>query len=352
MDPISLLTRYSPGAAQNHDANEPSRSASQGFKLVTDPLPHRRYREAMHAIAELHARRRQYKVGGGLLLTGPSGAGKSTIIHAYLGYFPRDMEAERTRIPVLLVSVPSSPTSRSLASAILEALGHKKAHRGTAPELTGRIRELFARCGVEIVLLDEFQHLFYAPSLNAFRDVTDWLKNLLESTQVGMVACGLPAAEAVVNSNEQLARRFSARLAITPFSIDETEDFLEFRGLLKALAKHLPLQTDTPLHEANLARRIHIASYGLFDYVIKVLEGAVSAASRADLEQIDLSVLAAAFRNRIWREVPERLNPFHPESVLRPMDRPGEVFQLHTKHDFIGSPVARKLGMNLTKGGH
>jgi DNA transposition AAA+ family ATPase len=262
------------------------------------------------------------------------------------------MEAERTRIPALLVSAPSSPTSRSLASAILEALGHKKAHRGTASELTGHIQDLFSKCEVEIVLLDEFQHLFYAPTLNAFRDVTDWLKNLLESTRVGMVACGLPAAEAVVNSNEQLARRFSARFAITPFAIDEGEDFQEFRGLLKTLAKHLPLQTDTPLHEANMARRIHMASYGLMDYVIKVLEGAVSAASRVDLDQIDLPILAAGFRNRVWREVPERLNPFHPESVLRPMDRPGEVFQLHTRHDFIGSPVARKLGMNLTRGGH
>lgn len=347
MDPVAILSRYAPG-----DRVHPGLSAlpGHGFKLVLDPLPHRRYREAMHAMAELHLRRRKHGVGGGLLLTGPSGAGKSTMERAYLDSFPRVHETERTHIPVLLVSVPSSPTSRSLASAILEALGYKKAHRGTAQDMTARILELFIRCGVEMVLLDEFQHLFYAPSLNAFRDVTDWLKNFLEATKVGMVACGLPAAEAVVNSNEQLARRFSARIRVAPFAFDQAEDFQEFRGVLKALALHLPFPTETPLHESNLARRIHVGSYGLIDYVIKILEGAVSAASIAGLDTIDLQALAAGFRNRVWRDVPEHLNPFHPQSVLQPLDRSGEVFQLHTRQELVGSPIARKLGMNLSKG--
>lgn len=350
MDPVTLLSRYAVNAPEDRVHPDLSGRPLHGFKLVLDPLPHRRYREAMHVMAELHVRRRKHGVGGGLLLTGPSGAGKSTMVHAYLDTFPRIHEAERTYIPVLLVSVPPSPTSRSLASAILESLGDKKAHRGTAPEMTARIRELFNRCGVEMVLLDEFQHLFYAPSLNAFRDVTDWLKNLLEATLVGMVACGLPAAEAVVNSNEQLARRFSARVRVTPFALEYAEDFQEFRGILKALASHLPVPMETPLHESNLARRIHVGSFGLMDYVIKILEGAVSVVASAGVANVDLATLAAGFRNRVWRDVPERLNPFHPESILRHLDRPGEVFHLHIRQDLIGSPVARKLGMNLTKG--
>lgn len=346
MDPISVMTHFAPGDLVL------AGSSGLGFRLTIDPLPHRRYREAMYAMAELHARRSRHGTGGGLLLTGPSGAGKSTMADAYQVLFPRVHEAERTHVPVLMVTIPSSPTTRSLASAILDALGHKKAHKGTAPEKTAMIYKLFAKCGVEMVLLDEFQHLFYAPTLNAFRDVTDWLKNFLEATRVGMVACGLPAAEAVVNSNEQLARRFSARIRITPFSFETIEDFQEFRGVLKALGVSLPFPSDVPLHESNLARRFHIGSYGLFDYVIKILEGAVSATASAGLESIDLQALAAGFRNRVWRDVPERLNPFHPESMLRPLDRPGEVFQLHNRQDLVGSPVARKLGMNQTRGRH
>ncbi len=343
MNPADLLTRFAPQARGG--------GGCHCFRLVTEPVAHRRYREAMHRLAELHLRRRTHQAGDRLLMTGPSGAGKSTTIRSYAANFPRRHEAERTRVPVLLVSVPSSPTARSLAGAILEALGQKKAHRGTAPEKTAWLCELFARCDVEMLLLDEFQHIFYAPSLNAFRDVTDWLKNFLEETRVGMVACGLPAAEMVVDSNEQLARRFSARIRITPFAFDDGDDFLEFRGLLKAFEADLPLPAEVPLHEANLARRLHVGSYGLIDYVVKILEGAVSAATEAGLEHVGLPALAAGFRNRVWRDVPERLNPFEPQSPLRPLDRAGEVFHLHTRGDPVGSPVARKLGMNLVRGG-
>lgn len=345
MDPVNLMTRYAARSASSTPGIRP------GYKLVMDPLPHARFSTAMYRIADLHQRRRTHGMGGGLLISGPSGAGKSTIVRAYSAAFPRVHETERTHIPVLLVTVPSSPTSKSLAGAILEALGRKNAHRGTAPEKTTWLHEFFTRCGVEMLLLDEFHHLLYAPTLSSFRDVTDWLKNFLEDTRVGMVGCGLPAAEFVVNSNEQLARRFSERIRVSPFSLDDPADFHEFRGILKALGERLPLRSETPLYEANLARRLLTASYGLMDYVVKVLEGGVSAASSVGLQTIDLDVLAAAFRDRVWRDVPERLNPFHPESPLRPLDRPGEVFHLHTREDPIGSPVAKRLGLAMTTGG-
>lgn len=333
---------------QGHDLSQVS--GERSFMMQMRPLEHKRYMAATDAIEELHDRRRSYGTGGGLLLTGPSGAGKSTMLRAYHLRFPRKHLSDRTRIPVLLVSVPSSPTARSLAGGILEAMGQRNAHRGTAPEKTALLRHLFAKCGVEMLLIDEFQHLFYTATLNAFRDVTDWLKNFLEDTKVGMVACGLPAAEAVVNSNEQLARRFSARIRITPFDFEHMGDALEFRGMLKALETLLPLRSATPLHEANMARRLHMASYGLLDYVIKILEGAAVVAMRAGDDVIDLPALEMSFRNRVWSDVPEKLNPFHPESLLRALDRPGEVFHLHTRHDYVGSPIARKLGMNLVRG--
>jgi DNA transposition AAA+ family ATPase len=344
MDTQILLERY---ALKKFSGQ----TASRGFKFVGNPLPHRRYKEATYAMAELHQRRRSHGKGGGLLVVGLSGAGKSTIMEAYLDSFPREHTDDRTQVPVLLASVPSSPTARGLGDAILAALGRKQAHRGSAAEKSDLIVELFGKCGVEILLLDEFHHLFFAPTLNHFRDVTDWLKRLLDTTEVGMVGSGVPTSELVVDSNEQLARRFSARIRITPFLLDYAEDFREFRAILKAFAKQLPLPCETPLFEANHARRFHIASYGLLDYVVKTLEGAVSVAAAAGLDLIDLQTLAAGFRNAVWRDVPERLNPFHPESPLRPLDRTGEVFHLYTRHDVVGSPVARKLGMSLVRGG-
>ena len=323
-------------------------STGYGFRLAPSPAEHLRYRHTLSRIVELHRRQRQLGTGEGMLITGPSGVGKSTILRNYAAMHPWRQEAQRTHIPVLLVTVPSSPTTRSLAGAMLYALGRHNTHRASAPEKTFQLRELFLRCGVELVLLDEFHHLFYPPTLTAFRDLTDWLKNLIEDTRMGLVGVGLPAAQWVVESNEQLNRRFSERIRLTPFSYEDPEDFLEFRGILKSFASRLPLPQDVPLHEANLARRFLVASYGLLDYLIKILEGAISVATAAGHTSLSLATYAAGFRQRVWRDVPDRLNPFHPESPLRPLDRVGEVFHLHTQADPVGRAFARKLGLGPT----
>lgn len=347
MDPISLMGQFTsnPAFAADDPAN--------GFKLLVEPIPHRRYREAMFRMAELHHQRRTHGVGGGLLLTAPSGAGKSTLLAKYAESFPRDHEATRTKSPVILTTVPSSPTSSSLMGAMLEALGQRQKSRrkDSAADKTAELTKLVKECGVEMILLNEFQHLLFTHSLTVFRDVTDNLKLFLEDSNVGVVACGIPEAELAVQGNIQLTRRFSERIRITPFKFDDDEDFREFRGVLKAYEAKLPLATEIPLYEANLARRFHVGSYGLLDYVVKILEGAVSVAATAGLTSIDLPALAAGFRNRIWKDVPDRLNPFHPDSPLRPLDRAGEVFYQHGKLDLGGSPVARSLGMSLSKGG-
>lgn len=344
MDPIDIIASFAPD-----EGRDPRRLL--GFRLDSIPIVHHRFKSSIFQIAELHQRQRNGSLGAGITLCGMSGVGKSTILDAYTAQFPRYFETHSTRIPVLQATVPSAPTVRSLAGSILEAMGDQRSHRGTAPEKTTRIRAFFKRCGVELLLLDEFQHLFYAPNATAFRDVTDWLKNLLEENRTGMVACGLRASEYVIDSNEQLARRFSQRIRIEPFSFEDEADFREFRGILRAFEACLPIPPATPLHETNLARRFLVGSYGLLDYVIKILEGAVSAANLAKVDTLDLDVYAAGFRNRVWLDVPDRLNPFHEESPLRPLDRPGELFHLHVRQEIVGSPVANKLGLSLGKGG-
>lgn len=345
MDPLLLMSRFAP------DRGKLAGNGNLGFSLKIDPIPHRRYREAMFRMAELHLRRRRHGTSAGLLVMAPSGAGKSTLVESYEASFPRQHEAERTYIPVLLVSVPPSPTSRGLAGAILERLGAHRLQRGSSSERTAAVLDLVRKCGVEKVILNEAQHLFYPPTVVAFRDLTDWLKSLMEESGVCIVACGLPAAELVIDSNEQLHRRFSERISLTPFSLSDEEDFREFRGILKAFETKLPLPVEIPLYEANMARRMHVASYGILDYVVKTLEGAVFSATLDRKDCIDLAALAQGYRQRVWENVPERLNPFFPESPLRPLDRSGECFHRHMMLDPVGSPVARKLGLNLARGG-
>jgi DNA transposition AAA+ family ATPase len=320
---------------------------SYSFSLRRSLLPHSRFKKAIKSIAELHHYSLENEVGGGVVITGPSGIGKTTILQHYLNLFPRVDEAEISRIPVLKMVTPSSPTVKSLAEGILLALGDPSAHRGSAEEKTMRIYHMLKVCGVELMLLDEFQHYFYAPSTIEFRRICDWLKNLISITGLAVVLCGLPEVEMVVNSSEQLDRRFSSKLALTPFRIDSEEDFAEFRGVLKVFQESLPLPVEVPLYEANLARRFLVASGGLLDYVRKILEGAVSIAISNGHQSLDLNVYAAGFRKEIWRDVGDRLNPFHPESPQRALDRVGEPFCGGDARSAIGSPLARRMSIKV-----
>lgn len=339
MNPLDILAKYD----ENPSSDAFSDVDLVGFSLKNTLLPHSRFLEGLRRIAWLHHYSRQNEVGGGLLLTGPSGLGKTTILQHYLELFPRATESPRTCIPVLYVTTPASPTVKSMAEAILVALGDPMARRGSAEEKTFRIYQLLQACRVELLLIDEFQHFCYAHSIVAFRSIADWLKNVISLTGLGVVLCGLPEAEMVIQSNEQLARRFSTKFALTPFRLDRGSDFKEFRGILKAFQAVIPIPPEEPLYEANLARRFLLASNGLLDYVRKILEGALVVASNARHKTLDLNHFAAGFRNEVWSEVPDRLNPFHPTSPLRPLIRPGEPYYAGDKRHAIGSPLARRL---------
>lgn len=351
MTPLEIIHQHTHSADENNSNSNILGPEAVSFSLRKTLLVHARFKQAIIQIAELHHHSKSNNVGGGFLITGPSGVGKTTILQEYLSCFPRVNAYQKTIIPVLHVVTPASPTVKSLAETILLALGDPMARRGSAEEKTFRIYQLLKACEVELLLIDEFQHFYYAHTVVEFRRISDWLKNMISISGLAVVLVGLVESETVVFSNEQLARRFSARLHLSPFRLEDEKDSGEFRAGLKGFQEKLPIKVECPLFEANLARRFLVASNGLLDYVRKILEGAVIVAGRAGLEQLDLSTYAAGFRNNVWPQVPDKLNPFHPDSPLRMLSRSGEPFYAGDKRNALGSPLARRHVINsLTDG--
>jgi hypothetical protein len=343
MTPMELVQRY---------ANSGASESKAGFTLRDQLFRHRRFCEITCSIAELHHYSRTNRASTGIMVVGPAGVGKTTIVSDYLAHFPRHSAGSVTQIPVLVVGTPSSPTVKSLAQAILTAMGDPVPHRGTAEEKTQRIYSFIERCHVEVMFLDEFHHFIFTDVSKHFRHVSDWLKALMNTTPLSLVLVGLQEGEAVVKANPQLCRRFSSVSRLSPFSYEDAEDFNEFRGLLKAFQESLPLPVEVNLHENNLARRFYFGSGGRLDFVRKILEGAVAVAGRAGINTLDLPIYAAGFRNQVWLVDNDRLNPFHHEAQLRPLTRPGEPFESGGYASMIGSPVAHGLGLvSRRKGG-
>lgn len=282
--------------------------------------------EALNKIELLHQRARASNVASGLLITGFTGSGKSTIKKEYVARYPALDTPQHICIPVLCVDTPTAPTAKSLAEAILIALGDPMSNRGTAEQKTQRIYHLFKLCKVELLIIDEFQHFLEYGRRVEVGKITDWLKNLLNTASVPVVLIGLPYSDQVLRFNPQLARRFSSRHHVEPFRITDHEGMQEFRALLNAIERSLPIPSVSLIYP-ELAQRFYYASYGLIDFVGKIIDGAILLAHRHSYSRLDIDIYAKAFEEEIWRDAPKELNPFTaPPDQLRLLVRQGEPF--------------------------
>jgi len=284
--------------------------------------------EALDRIELLHQRARASGYAGGLLITGYSGSGKTTVKKEYAARYPQQRELDRTRIPVLCVETPSAPTAKNLAEAFLIELGDSMSYKGTAEQKTQRIYHLLKLCKTELIIIDEFQQFFEHGRRHEIGRVTDWLKNMLNKAGIPVVLIGLPYSDQVLKMNVQLARRFSSRHYLKPFGFSSPGEIQQFRGLLSAIEKSLPLPSISLSHP-EIAQRFHYASFGLIDYVGKIIDGAVMLAHRHGYSRLDELGFAEAFEEEVWREAPKDLNPFTADQdKLRFLNRPGEPFSL------------------------
>lgn len=299
----------------------------KSFTVRTGIVEHPSFCKALKRILNLHQRGLSAEVSEGLLLTGQTGSGKTTLLKFYKSHFPARDEVDRKVVPVLLVTTPASPTVKSLAEAILVALGDPAAGKGTADEKTRRIYRYLTECKVELLLIDEFQHFYDSKQVAQAKKVTDWLKNLFNDAKIPVVLAGLPRSVMVIRMNPQLKRRFSSPFYLKPFGFETDDEQKQFRGILKKIHSSLPLPC-TDLHEANLARKFYFASLGLFDYVAKIVDRAVQLVGERGAKSLGEEFFEQAFEEEVWRNAPKRLNPFKANSILRPLTKAGEPFEV------------------------
>jgi energy-coupling factor transporter ATP-binding protein EcfA2 len=305
----------------------PLPAAIANFTLRKEIIEHTKFTAAIREVARIHQRGLQAGVAESLLLVGQTGSGKSTLFKFYVGQFPKTTVNGIVKIRVLLIWTPESPTVKEFAEAILIALGDPAAYKGTAAAKTRRIIHFLKECGVELLLIDEFQHFFDGRRVAESRRISDWLKSLINAAGIPVVLAGLPRAIQVVNMNPQLRRRFGSPQYLEPFGFGTESDQREFRGVLKRFQRQLPMGS-VDLSEANMARRFYYASHGLFDYVVKVIDDAASRGGTGDGGRLTMADFAVSFKRTVWSAAPDQLNPFMEKATLRLLRQPLEPFDI------------------------
>lgn len=272
---------------------------------------HPRFREAVGLLNRCH---QGSKLGGepicGAIL-GASGIGKTSVVDHYCRLHPPQETETVTRQPVLKVTLQPDARPKGIAADLLSALGDPAWSSGTVQTLTNRSVGLLQRCGVELMVMDEFHHLFDADRAKVMTKASQWLKVLIVNTGIPVVVCGMQEAEYVLSA-EHTERRFKERLALRCFTWRTPQGRREFCGMLKKLDETLPLTKTSRLADRETAGRLYLACRGVPDYLMTLLRGALTEAVQRGSESLELSDLARVFEQKLaqQRVLAEQKNPF------------------------------------------
>jgi len=177
--------------------------------------------------------------------------------------------------------------------------------------LTNRAVRLLKHCGVELIVLDEFHHLFDVDRAKVMTKASQWLKVLIVNTGVPVVVCGMPEAEYVLRA-EHTERRFKQRLILRCFTWRTPAGQREFCGMLKKLDETLPLAESSGLANASMAGRFYLACRGVPDYLMTLVRGATAEAIERGNQRIEMDDLARIYERSLaqQRVLAEQANPF------------------------------------------
>jgi hypothetical protein len=246
-------------------------------------------------------------------LEGVTGTGKTTLVRAYADSFKRILTDEGVRVPVFYVEVPSPVTIRDLAQEALRRLGDPAYDRGTRASMTVRLAGLIKACGVELVILDDFQHLIDSRTNHILAQVSDWLKVLIKETGVPFLVVGIEGrVEVILQANPQLSRLFAAREELDPFRWDwsKEETIQEFSRFVHYVEQAIEKPLTAGLPRAELLYRLHYATDGVVGNLMNLMLNAALMAAEQGKSSLEMVLLSLAFQKRLAKHLQGKVDPF------------------------------------------
>jgi len=93
------------------------------------------------------------------LLGGESGMGKTTYLDWFTSNYLPVVESERTKVPVIKIDAPEGNSPKPLFQRIILACGKNYLKRDNEEDLIMKISLYFQKCGVEVLIVDEVEHI-------------------------------------------------------------------------------------------------------------------------------------------------------------------------------------------------
>jgi hypothetical protein len=253
----------------------------------------------LRALADkLDALRRYRALGQArcLLLGGVSGTGKTSVLNWYAGRAAPTVQATRNHVPVVKIDAPvSNRTPKPLFQRMLLACGAALV-RGDEEHHLQLVEFYFQRCGVELLVVDEIEHITQ-PALR---------RRLLElSNLTGVpIVCASCNPVAWTMGDAEIQGRFNDHFALTQLTGARLDAFLSLVDLLLPFdqdsrlgVRELPAGPGQPA-AAGPAHHIEQWTDGVLREVMVLLLDACRKALDARQPHLTVDLL-----HRAWRDV-------------------------------------------------
>jgi type II secretory pathway predicted ATPase ExeA len=255
-------------------------------------LPFGPTRAALERLEVLQASGRRPGDGRVLAVVGPSRSGKSTMLGMHV---ERSTATNERTVRVPRLTLPTKCNQRTFAASVLTAMGDAAAESSTRVQSMTRIPLVAEAMGVEMIMIDEAQHLVNRRNKAINYDAADAIKMLADQVGIPVVLAGTEDLDTLIKANTQLEGRLVGRISVEPFDVGSADSFKELRGFLRLYDRELPFEMTSGLHEEGVARAIFLASDGLIGRITQLLQLAAQQAIAEQRPHLDLFNLSCAW---------------------------------------------------------
>ncbi len=176
-----------------------------------------------------------------------------------------------------VASIPPRPNERDIYKALLRACDYDCPDRERTEAVRRRSFGVIRDHGIQMIALDEVNHLAEAGANLPHRAAADHFKSIADETGVGLILTGLPKFQTVIDGNEQFRDRCHATVHYLPYDWHEEPDRSEFFGaVVTILDRFRDAGVAVEIDEFDATRRLYGASGGRVGMMLWLMSGAAA----------------------------------------------------------------------------
>lgn len=244
---------------------------STSLPLLSQLVLHDAFNEAYETV-ETILRTKDPRSGCIIPILGPTRVGKSGIVKRLI----EKAGQANTLFPqknVVRASLPPQTNGKDIYESILRALHKGRVSNAKTDVCRDRLYRAIETLKIEVIILDEVNHLIERGANLTSRVAADHLKTLVDETGVNLVLSGLPRFQRILDENEQLRDRASATVLFQPYDWQDAANREAFcvavdaaLGSLEAAGFAVDLEFE------DIVRRLYGASGGRVPMVLRILK--------------------------------------------------------------------------------